>query len=56
VQRRKVNNQKPVGGCRESKPPSGNHTKEQFMTAALTGVARVMSFLISSGRYQPVAE
>jgi hypothetical protein len=51
VQRRKVNNQKPVGGCRESKPPSGNHTKEQFVTVALTGVSRMMSFLISSSRY-----
>jgi hypothetical protein len=38
------------------KPPSGNHTKEQFVTAALDGVARVMSFLISSSRNQPVAE
>jgi hypothetical protein len=56
VQRRKVNNQKPVGGCRESKPPSGNHTKEQFVTAALAGVARVMSFLISSSRYQSDAK
>jgi hypothetical protein len=56
VQRRKVNNQKPVVGCRESKPPSGNHTKEQFVTAALAGVARTMSFLISSSRYQPGAK
>jgi hypothetical protein len=56
VQRRKVNNQKPVGGCRESKPPSGNHTQEQFLTAALTGAARVMSFLILSSRSQLVTE